>query len=283
MLRASIDSIARRSNSMDNIYSSEYTGYVYIWYDTISKFYYVGGHHGRVEDSYVCSNRPMKRAYNLRPNTFKFRVLEYINNGKLELRQAEQRWLNLIKDHELMISENVRNDTCRYYNVKKTANGGSHKGHKKNRTKPAWCKGHNKEEMNLRRAGLLCFMSDKPNVKSTTRKPKMSSAWNKGLKKLKQNLTYTCEACKCEFESIKHRKTCSLSCAGKMSWIKGSAVPGFKKNQIAWNKGLPNTTSAENGRKSASKLSATVKGRKLATRDNGSRYWIYPNENGEIV
>jgi hypothetical protein len=38
---------------MDNIYSSEYTGYVYIWYDTKSKFFYIGGHYGKVDDAYI--------------------------------------------------------------------------------------------------------------------------------------------------------------------------------------------------------------------------------------
>ena len=52
-----------------------YTGYVYIWYDTKAKFFYVGGHYGKVNDSYICSNEMMKRAYKKRPETFKFKVL----------------------------------------------------------------------------------------------------------------------------------------------------------------------------------------------------------------
>lgn len=40
-----------------------YTGYIYLWYDTKAKFFYLGGHKGRVEDSYVCSNRMMLTAY----------------------------------------------------------------------------------------------------------------------------------------------------------------------------------------------------------------------------
>ena len=102
-----------------NTYAAGYAGYVYIWYDTLAKFYYVGGHYGRVEDSYICSSKSMKRAYKLRPHTFKFRVLEYVYGDTAILRLAEQRWLDMIKDSELMISENVLNATCRYYNVKK--------------------------------------------------------------------------------------------------------------------------------------------------------------------
>jgi hypothetical protein len=41
-------------------------------------------------------------------------------------------------------------------------------------------------------------------------------------------------------------------------------------------KGRPNPLSAENGRKGALKLSAKVTGRKLATREDGTKYWVYP-------
>lgn len=104
---------------------SNYTGYIYIWYDTVANLYYVGGHYGKVTDSYICSNKPMKRAYKLRPHTFKFRVLEYTYGDTKDLRLKEQRWLNLIKDTELLLTENVRNNTVRYYNVKKNASGGN--------------------------------------------------------------------------------------------------------------------------------------------------------------
>lgn len=260
---------------------SSYTGYIYIWYDIKAKLFYVGGHYGKVEDSYICSNKPMKRAYKLRPHTFKFKVIQFVSGDVAILRQAEQRWLDMIGDHELMISDNVKNGTCRYYNVKKTANGGSHKGHKKNRTKPAWNKGYNNEEMRLRKQGLLCFIGDKP--KTPIHQKRTVPDRNKRQRKSKQPSIFICNACGCEFTSINNRITCSLSCAGKMPWIKGTAVSGFKKNQVAWNKGFPNTTSAENGKKSAVKLSARVKGRKLVMQEDGTRHWIYPNQGGEII
>lgn len=142
-----------------NIYATNYTGYVYIWFDTKAKFYYIGGHYGKIEDSYICSSKTMKRAYKLRPDTFKIRVLEYVLGTTIDLRIAEQKWLNLIKDTELMLTENIQNNTCRYYNVKKTSNGGSHKGHKKNRVRPGWNKGFKKVEIDLRHQGLLCFFN----------------------------------------------------------------------------------------------------------------------------
>ena len=119
----------------------KYTGYVYIWFDTKASLFYVGGHYGKVEDCYVCSSVTMKKAYNKRPESFRMRVLEYTFGTVCELRECEQKWLNMIKDEELLLTENVKNKTAKYYNVKKTSMGGSHKGHKKNRTAPAWNKG----------------------------------------------------------------------------------------------------------------------------------------------
>lgn len=118
-----------------------YTGYIYIWYDTKAKFFYLGGHFGQVEDKYICSNSMMLRAYNKRPETFRFKVLEYVNGSVTDLRNAEQRWLDKIKDEELYWTPNIYAKTVRYYNQKKNAFGGSVKGHKKNRTKPSPFKG----------------------------------------------------------------------------------------------------------------------------------------------
>jgi hypothetical protein len=36
---------------------SIYTGYIYLWYDTKAKLFYIGGHHGQVTDSYICSSK----------------------------------------------------------------------------------------------------------------------------------------------------------------------------------------------------------------------------------
>lgn len=104
---------------------SIYTGYVYIWYDTRAKLFYVGGHKGKVEDSYICSSVMMLRAYKKRPNTFRFRVLQYVYGNTQNLREAEQYWLNKIKDQELYWTPNIKNGSVRYYNQKKTSAGGN--------------------------------------------------------------------------------------------------------------------------------------------------------------
>ena len=67
----------------------------------------------------------MLRAYKKRPKTCKFRVLEYVYGDNKDLREAEQRWLNLIKDEELYWTQNIYNNTAKYYNKKKFSAGGN--------------------------------------------------------------------------------------------------------------------------------------------------------------
>ena len=254
-----------------------YTGYVYLWYDTRAKFFYLGGHKGKVEDSYICSNDMMLRAYKKRPETFKFRILEYVNGDLDTLRYAEQRWLDMIKDQELYWTTNIYNKTVRYYNQKKLSRGGSRKGHTKNRTKPGWNKGYTKVEIELRNKGLLSFIPlDYPKTK---RQPKPSRV-KIGRPKIPKVLhTKEGPICDKEFNTYKEKqKTCSKACSGKIAWLTGTAVPGFKKGKQAWNKGLPNPTAADNGRKSREKQSKTVTGRTLATAADGTRYWVYPDK-----
>lgn len=82
----------------------------------------------------------MLRAYKKRPDTFKFRVLEYVQGTPIDLREAEQRWLNLIDDTELYWTPNIHNKTVRYYNQKKASSGGNGSANKGNSN----IGGHNK-------------------------------------------------------------------------------------------------------------------------------------------
>lgn len=257
--------------------SDIYTGYVYLWYDTRAKFFYLGGHQGKVEDSYVCSNKMMLRAYKKRPETFKLRILEYVNGKTDILRSAEQRWLDMIKDNELYWTDNIYNKTVRYYNQKKLSRGGSCKGHTKNRIKAGWNKGYSKIEMELRNKGLLSFIPlDCPKV---TRRPKTNEFKIRRPKTSRVLHSKECPICKKSFNTYKEKqKTCSKSCSGKIAWLTGTAVPGFKKGRQAWNKGLPNPNSANNGRKGREKQSNTVTGRTLVTSNDGIRHWVYPEK-----
>lgn len=91
-------------------------GFVYLWYDTIRKKYYLGSHLGFPNDGYIGSNHRFQCAYKSRPETFKRKILEsHENITSSHLLKREQFWLNKIKPEEL---------TLRYYNEKNVASGG---------------------------------------------------------------------------------------------------------------------------------------------------------------
>jgi len=270
----------------------KYTGYVYIWYDRKNKMFYVGSHLGRVEDKYVCSNTWMKNAHKKRPEDFKMRALEYDQGDKKSLQTKEQRWLDMISDNELSISKNVMEGCNRYYNMKKNAFGGSHKGHKKNRTKPAWNKGLTPEMIQLRRDGLFMLLNDKP-IKNTARKGRLKGSipCNKGLKmnkKTKPEFTKSCGKCSTNFKSYRENsKYCSVTCKNSANASKGWTTKKRKKqsewatkNLAGWNKGKINQQASINGKKGAITQSKTVKGRKRFYNNDGSWTWQYKHTDG---
>jgi hypothetical protein len=92
-------------------------GFIYIWYDTIRKKYYIGSHLGTFDDGYTGSNRRFQCAYKSRPETFRRRILEsHTKITSRELLKREELWLNKIRPEEL---------TVRYYNEKRVASGGN--------------------------------------------------------------------------------------------------------------------------------------------------------------
>lgn len=96
-------------------------GFVYIWFDVVKYKYYIGSHFGLDTDGYIGSGTYFKKAYNRRPQDFKRRIIERVYGSKKELLEVEEKWLMLIPDLELGV---------KYYNLKKTAVGGSVKGRK---------------------------------------------------------------------------------------------------------------------------------------------------------
>lgn len=93
------------------------TGFIYIWYDTIKKLFYVGSHKGHINDGYVCSNKRLKCVYKSRPHTLRRKILEnVVFLDHKELLERENYWLAFIKDSEL--------GCVKYYNEKKFATGG---------------------------------------------------------------------------------------------------------------------------------------------------------------
>jgi hypothetical protein len=82
-------------------------GFVYLWRDKKHNRYYVGCHWGTEDDGYVCSCTWMMKAYKIRPNDFKRKILARIYTTRSELLEEEHRWLQMIKPEELKV---------RYYN-----------------------------------------------------------------------------------------------------------------------------------------------------------------------
>ena len=95
------------------------TGFIYLWLDKKNSKFYLGSHFGAIDDGYIGSGVHFSRAYKRRPQDFKRRVLAYSTGSKTELRQLEEKWLNLITDRKL---------AERYYNLNRQALGGSMKG-----------------------------------------------------------------------------------------------------------------------------------------------------------
>lgn len=219
--------------------------------------FYIGKHYGPTTDGYISSSPFMKRDYKKNPEHFKRRILEFVEDidGSQAL-IAESKWLALIPEEQL----------CKkYYNLK-NKNFGNPRGCKKSYV---WNQGLSKEAQKeyqeLRKNKLFCLLSEKP---------------KKGII-FKPIMKYSCGYCGKGFESKNTRRFCSNSCSAKWTLENGrkEKISKAKKGKTAWNKGLPNPTAAENGRKSAAKQSATVTGRKIFIKEDGTRTWIYPNKN----
>jgi hypothetical protein len=119
------------------------------------------------------------------------------------------------------------------------------------------------------------------------KRPDLSEFNKKHKSKPKESRKYQCLQCNAQFEilefchhSLKEKPLCSLSCAARYNGKNGIKHKGPNeklRGRPTWNKGLPNPTSANNGRKGAKKLSATATGRKRLYKEDGSWTWQYPN------
>ena len=99
------------------------TGFIYVWFDTARKMFYVGSHSGVPTDSYLSSSRWLNGEINYRPQDFKRRIVKYCYS-KEELLGEEHKLLNTITESEFGV---------RYYNLKQGRKKGtpaSNKGKK---------------------------------------------------------------------------------------------------------------------------------------------------------
>lgn len=95
-------------------------GFVYLWFDSYQKMFYVGRHWGTIEDGYLCSSNRMRDAYRRRPKDFKRRIIKKVDS-KEQLVLEEQRYLDMIKPEEC---------NTRYYNTTLKASTPSMRGRK---------------------------------------------------------------------------------------------------------------------------------------------------------
>ena len=111
-------------------------GFIYVWFDKKKKRYYIGSHWGKEDDGYVCSSQWMHRSKAKRPNDFKRRIVKRIYTNRIDLLQEEQRWLNMIKDHELAMLNTTtgKRETVRYYNLSKSVKNPWHMHEDKRKT-----------------------------------------------------------------------------------------------------------------------------------------------------
>ena len=89
-------------------------GFVYIWYDSKRKMYYIGCHWGTEDDGYICSSNRMRDAYRRRPEDFRRRIISKIYTNRDDLHEEEHRLLQMIDDSEL---------GKKYYNLTNYKNG----------------------------------------------------------------------------------------------------------------------------------------------------------------
>lgn len=82
--------------------------FLYIWFDSARKMFYVGMHEGNVADGYVSSSRWFNGEYYYRPKDFKRKIIKIFNDRK-SARKEEARFLCMIEEIEF---------GKKYYNLK---------------------------------------------------------------------------------------------------------------------------------------------------------------------
>jgi preprotein translocase subunit SecD len=87
---------------------TEKYGFIYIWRDKKHNRYYIGCHWGFENDGYVCSSTWMKKAWKIRPEDFRRKILKTNIKERPQMYIEEQRYFDMIKPHEIK---------TRYYNL----------------------------------------------------------------------------------------------------------------------------------------------------------------------
>lgn len=256
-------------------YKQDYFGFVYLWFDSHRRKFCVGSHYGAVDDGYITSTGWMRKAYKKRPQDFKRRILYHLPvDCKKTLLIAEQKVLSKLRDDEL---------GTRYYNLKKEASGGNGNANKGNRSLGGWNKGVTSEMLALRKAGLLCLLTDRPKAKvgrARTEEQKAASAkrMKERWEKIKSGELPTPK--KRVKRGRKKRVVVRIpspdsSKLGSQEWK--DRISKKMRGRTAWNKGVKNPDAALNGKQGAEKMRAKATGRKRKYNEDGTWTWVYPD------
>ena len=117
------------------------------------------------------------------------------------------------------------------------------------------------------------------------KRPDLSKINKLTKSKPKEDRIYQCTTCGSKLQRTefchhlpKEHYYCNATCRNNYVKTYKKSTKGIPnlalRGKPSWNKGLPNATASENGKKSAAKQSGTVKGRKIKTREDGTRYWV---------
>lgn len=94
-------------------------GFVYIWFDTKLKRFYIGSHWNSKKnpetDGYICSSNGMRENYRYRPNTFKRRIISRVYTNRNDLLEEEEKWLNKIPKEEFGKKYYNKNASAHFY------------------------------------------------------------------------------------------------------------------------------------------------------------------------
>ena len=133
---------------------------------------------------------------------------ESLKGDNKDLREAEQRWLNMIKDEQLYWTPNIYNKTVRYYNQKKHSSGGNGSSNK-GKSHPAWNRGQKGVKPHTEQTKKL--MSD------------LKKEYWKNNPNVRPYRIFDCPVCKTRIETRNpNKKLCGNACRYKARY--GGAV-----------------------------------------------------------
>lgn len=217
------------------------TCYVYKWTHLPTMKWYVGSRtakNSHPNDGYICSSRLVKPLILANPQEWSKHIIDIGN--KEDMLTLETEILQLFDARNDPRSFNQHNNEGRPFPLVLTP---WNKGKKLTAEQSGWTEERREAKRQEMKGKPSRAKGSKWSDEAKTKRSNAGNAKHIGMKR-----------------SGETKANISLSKTGKSSCLKGRSNP----------------FAAENGKKSAAKQSATVTGRKMAIREDGTRYWIYP-------